>query len=382
MSVLLARAPTVEAGVGEVDFDVHGLAGVRLRNASPRDVGVVGRQLGPLRTRLDREPDIVIRFVDRLEAASPRRYLGLGEAAFTDDAFVVLRSKHKAPAKVRVDLSRVGEQIEIVCERGLPAVPLLIPILNLTLLAKGVIPLHASAFVHEGTGIVVTGWSKSGKTEAMLAFGSRGAEYVGDEWIYLTPDGSRVYGIPQPIRIWDWQLRQLPEYQALIARGDRARLRALELLLPPGRALQRIGHGRHAPARAFRRLEPLVRSQLHVDVEPELLFGPLGELSAAFDRLFFLVSRDTPGMEVAPIDPLEVAERMVFSLQHERLDFMAYYLKSRFAFPDAASPVVERAEELQREALSQALSGKRAYVVHHPYPFSLAALYEAMSRFC
>jgi hypothetical protein len=382
MSVLLARAPTVEAGVGEVDFDVHGLAGVRLRNASPRDVGVVGRQLGPLRTTLDQEPDIVIHFVDRLEAASPGRYLGLGEAAFTDDAFVVLRSKHKAPAKVRVDLSRIGEQIEIVCERGLPAVPLLVPILNLTLLAKGVIPLHASAFVHEGTGIVVTGWSKSGKTEALLAFGSRGAEYVGDEWIYLAPDGSRVYGIPQPIRIWDWHLRQLPQYQALIARGDRARLRALELLLPPGRVLQRIGHGRHAPARAFRRLEPLVRSQLHVDVEPERLFGPLGELSTAFDRLFFLVSRDTPGVDVAPIDPLEVAERMVFSLQHERLDFMAYYLKSRFAFPDAASPVVERAEELQREALLQALSGKRAYVVHHPYPFSFAALYEAMRRFC
>jgi hypothetical protein len=381
MSVPLARAPTVRSA-GEVDFDLHGLAGVRLANASPGDVGVVTRQLGPLRATLDEEPDIVIRFVDRLESASTARYLGLGEAAFTDDSFVVLRSKHKAPAKVRVDLSRIGEQIEIVCERGLPAVPLLIPILNLTLLARGILPLHASAFVHEGTGIVVTGWSKSGKTEALLAFGSRGAEYVGDEWMYLAPDGSRVYGIPQPIRIWDWHLRQLPEYQALIGRGERARLRALELLLVPGRALQRIGRGRHAPARTFNRLAPLVRSQLHVDVEPERLFGPLGELSAAFDRLFFLVSRDAPGVDVEPIDPLEVARRMVFSLQHERLDFMAYYLKARFAFPDAASPVVERAEELQREALSRAFSGKPAYVVHHPYPFSLAALFEAMSRQC
>lgn len=382
MSVLLARTPAVRAGVGEVDFDLHGLAGIRLRNASPGDVGVVARQLGPLRATLDDEPDILIRFVDRLEAASPTRYVGLGEAAFTDDAFVLLRSKHKAPAKVRVDFSQIGEQIEIVCERGLPGVPLLIPILNLTLLAKGILPLHASAFVHEGTGVVATGWSKSGKTEALLAFGARGAEYIGDEWIYLAPDGSRVYGIPQPIRVWDWHLRQLPEYQALISRGERTRLRALGLLLPPGRALQRVGGGRHTPARTFRRLEPLVRSQLHVDVEPERLFGPLGDLSAPFDRLFFLVSRDGPGVEVAPIDPLEVARRMVFSLQHERLDFIAYYLKARFAFPDAASPVVEHAEELQREALSQAFAGKPAYVVHHPYPFSLAALYEAMSRVC
>jgi hypothetical protein len=380
--ITLPSTPTVNTGVGEVDFDLHGLAGVRLVNASRRDVDVVRRQLGPLRATLDQEPDIVIRFVDRLESASPTRYIGLGEAGFTDDAFVVLRSKHKAPARVRVDLGQIGEQIEIVCERGLPAVPLLIPILNLTLLARGILPLHASAFVHEGTGVVVTGWSKSGKTEALLAFGSRGAEYVGDEWMYLPSDGSRVHGIPQPIRIWDWHLRQLPEYQALIGRGARARLRAIELLLAPGGALQRIAGGRQAPATTFNRLAPLVRSQLHVDVEPERLFGPLGELSAPFDRLFFLVSRDAPNVEVEPIDPLEVARRMVFSLQHERLDFMAYYLKWRFAFPDAASPLVDRAEELQREALSQAFSGKRAYVVHHPYPFSLTALFEAMSRHC
>src|SRR6266545_3639725 len=355
MGIVSLGSPAVSPGLEEVDFDIHGLAGIRLIGASPADAAAVRRQLGPLEGVLDLEPDIVIRFVDRLKTSSRVRFLGLHEAGFTDDAFLILRSKHKSAAKVEVDFTEIGAQTRIVCERGLPAVPLLIPILNLTLLARGVLPLHASAFVHEGTGIVATGWSKGGKTEALLAFTARGAEYVGDEWVYVSRDGARIFGIPEPIRIWHWQLGQLPEYAALIGKREHARLRAIALLL---------------------------RRQLHVDVEPQRLFGSLGQQTARFDRLFLLVSHDASELTVEPIDPLEVARRMVFSLHHERLDFMSYYLKSRFAFPDAVSPVVEAAEELQGKVLARAFAGKRAYVVHHPYPFSLDALFKAMSRHC
>jgi len=373
MGIVSLRSPAVSPGLDEVDFDIHGLAGIRLIGASPVEAAAVRRQLGPLEGVLDLEPDIVIRFVDRLKTSSRVRFLGLHEAGFTDDGFLILRSRHKSSAKVEVDFTEIGAQTRIVCERGLRAVPLLIPILNLTLLARGVLPLHASAFVHEGTGIVATGWSKGGKTEALLAFTARGAEYVGDEWVYVSRDGARIFGIPEPIRIWHWQLGQLPEYAALIGKKEHARLGAIELLLRRDEALRRAGGGR---------LTGLLRRQLHVDVEPLRLFGSLGDQTARFDRLFLLVSHDASELTVEPIDPLEVARRMVFSLQHERLDFMSYYLKSRFAFPDAVSSVVEAAEELQGKMLAQAFAGKPAYVVHHPYPFSLAALFEAMSRHC
>lgn len=384
------RPPTAMAGLAPVtgsptraavDFDLHGLAGVRLLGASPTDVAAVGRQLGLVQASLDREPDIVIRFVDRLRTESRIRYVGLGEAAFTDDAFLVLRSKHKAPARVEIAFRHIGESVEIVCERGLPAVPLLIPILNLTVLARGVLPLHASAFVHRGTGVVATGWSKGGKTEALLAFAARGAEYVGDEWVYVTADGSRVHGIPEPIRIWGWHLRQLPQYEALVSRADRTRLRAIELFLGSERALRRVRAGR-GPAGALTRLTPLLSRQLFVDIEPERLFGRVGTQAAAFDRLFFLVSSDAPDIAVEPVDPLDVAERMVFSLQHERLDFAATYLKYRFAFPAASNPFVEQLEEIQRKALARAFADKPAFVVHHPYPCSLGSLFDAMSPYC
>jgi hypothetical protein len=367
----------------EIDYDLHGLAGIRLVDAAPGDAAAVARQLGPIRAPLDREPDIVIRFVDRLPTSSRLRYLGPGEAGFTDDAFIVLRSKHKTPAKVSVAFAELGGRCEIVCERGLAAVPLLIPIVNLTVLRRGAAPLHASAFVHEGTGVVATGWSKGGKTEALLAFMSHGAEYVGDEWVYASADGERVYGIPEPIRVWDWHLRELPEYRALLGSGDRARLAALRSVVALESSLAATGASGLAPVRALTRLSPLLRRQLFVDVPPESLFaGGLGALSARFDRLFFLASHERPDIAVEEIDPLEVARRMVFSHQHERLDFLSSYLQFRFAFPNRINPIIEEAEHLERESLERVLAGKTCYAVHHPYPVSIPALFDAMRPLC
>jgi hypothetical protein len=368
-----------KTGHGAVDFDLHGLAGVRLVGASPRDIAAVERQLGPLQTELAREPDIVVRFVDRLELSEPMRLLGVGDAGYTDEGFVVLRSRHKSKARVLMPLADVGAQPQIVCERGLAAVPLLIPVLNLTVLANGALPLHAAAFEFEGAGVVATGWSKGGKTESLLAFAARGARYVADEWAYLSADGRRVYGIPEPVRLWDWHLRQAAQYRRRLARGERARLAALRAAAATEGAARALRRGRRGGA--VDRVYSLVRNQLHVDAEPERLFGER-QPSTSFDRLFFLVTHDSPETIVEPIEPENVARRMLFSLQFERLDFIGAYLKLRFAFPEALSPLIENAQEIERERLLEILAGKPAYIVRHPYPTSLAGLHEAMRPYC
>ncbi len=367
---------------GPVDFDVHKLVGIRLLDAAPADAAAVRQQLGPLERPLGAEPDITIRFVDRLELDGPLTYLGAGEAAFTRDAFLVLRTRHKVPTRVLVPMDRIGERLEIVCERGLPAVPLLVPILNLTLLARGWLPLHAGAFRYRGSSIVVTGWSKGGKTETLLAFLQHGAEYVGDEWVYVDAEGTRAAGIPEPIRVWDWHLDQLPELHRLVGGTDRLRLAGIDFL---GRLERRMPRRvRHLPpGRALARLVPVLDRQRYVDMPAETVARrPVGRLSAGFDRLLFLVSWSSPDIGVEPIEPDEVARRMAASLQHERLDFMSAYWKFRFAFPGRASDVVERAGEIERERLLRALAGKPAYRVGHPYPVALEALYDAISPLC
>jgi hypothetical protein len=352
-----------------VDYDLHGLAGVRLIDAGPREAAAVDRQLGPIRAPLRREPDIVVRFVDRLDVRGRVRLLGVDDAGYTDDAFLILRSRHKARVRVQLPLDAVGGRCEIVCERGLPAVPLLIATLNLTVLANGALPLHAAAFEHEGRGVVVTGWSKGGKTEAVLAFVSRGARFVGDEWVYVAPDGRTVHGIPEPMRVWDWYLRQLPDLHDQVGRGDRARLAALRTAVAAARGM------RTPPAR---RIAAFLSRQQHVDVAPEQLFGEVA-LTTSFDRLILVGSWEDGDTAARPIDPGEVAARMAFSLEHEREPLTAAYEQFRFAFPDRSNPIIDGASQRERELLDRLLDGKVSYAVEHPYPADLEALYEVMA---
>ena len=371
------------AGVpqAKIDYDLHGLAGIRVLDATPADAAVVARQLGPVRRPLDREPDIVVRFVDRLPISGPVRLLGLHDAGFTDDAFLVLGAHQRAHPRVQIPLHRIGNQVEILCERGLREVPLLIAVVNLTILGKGALPLHASAFAYGGTGVVTTGWSKGGKTESLLAFLAEGADYIGDEWVYLSADGTTVHGIPQPIRLWAWHLEAMD--RAFLTAAERRRLVALSGLAQTPRLLGERGRSSPVANRVLDRVLPVVERKNYVDIEPErLIGGDVGPLSGPFDRLFLVASVDTPDVTVRPLDPDEVARRMVFSLQYEQLDLMAWYLKFRFAFPEAANPLLEQAEELQRQALQRTLEGKTAYVVDHPYPVEIPALFEAMRPFC
>ena len=372
----MQRAVGAQSSV-PVEYDLHGIVGIRLLGANAGDVAAVTAQLGPIQSALDREPDIVIRFVERLPVPNPR-YVGREEAAFTDDDFLVLRSR-KARVRVQIPVEQIGGRCEIVCESGLPAVPLLIAIVNVTALAKGVVPLHAAAFTHRGSGVLVTGWAKAGKTESLLGFMSHGAEYIGDEWVYVSADGGRLSGIPEPVRIWDWHLDDLPGYRALLDRRERAKLRAIRATIRID-GLRRRRSRRRGSRSLVDRVMSLVDQQAWVLVDPLRLFGADScPLQGSFDKLFLIVNHESPEVRVVRTDPLDVARRMVFSLQHERFDLLSHYLMYRFAFPGRSNAVLEEAEASQGAALERAFAGKEAYVVSHPYPAPIPAVYEAMN---
>ena len=364
--------------VAQHDYDLHGIVGIRLLNATSHDIAAVTRQLGPIEASLQRPPDITIRFVDQLPITAPLHYLGVEDAAYTADAFLVLRGKHKTRVMVQIPFDQIGNACEIICERGAPAVPLLIPILNLTALNKGVLPLHAAAFRYNDLGVLVTGWSKGGKTETLLAFAANGAEYIGDEWVYISPDGQRISGIPEPVRVWDWHLDTMPQYWGRLKQSERTRLRTLKWMVNTLEQLDGAGKSL-APVKAMQRMAPLLKQQLHVNLPPHKLFGQkISKGVSSLDKLFFVGSHAAPEVTVQPVDPQVIAQRMVFSLQEERSDFMSYYYKFRFAFPAASNPVIEQAEERQRHLLTQLLAGKAAYELYHPYPVALPLLFDAV----
>jgi hypothetical protein len=374
---------TTEPGDADdpVGFDLHGVVAVRLEGAGPGDVAAVTRQLGPLRATLDREADIVIRFVDRLEPDGPLRFLGHDEAGFTDHAYLVLRGRHKSSIKVAIPMDRIGGRCEIVCERGVTAIPLLIPILNLTALGHGLIPLHAGAFVHEGLGVLTIGWAKGGKSETLLAFTARGADYVGDEWIYLDPERRWMRGLPEPMRVWDWQLRALPGLADRVSGGDRRRLAATRLAATGLRAIGRLPVvGRTKPARLADRLRAPVERQLSVQVPTERLLGRAALPDGArLDRLVMVVSHDEAELIVEPADGLDLARRATESFLFEVLDLLGHYRRFRFAFPDRRNVHLDDLETRHGQAVTAALAGLPAVTLRHPYPLEIPRLYDALA---
>ncbi len=368
----MAEAST-PARFDTVDFDLAGHVGIRLIDADARDRGRVVGQLGPIDVPLDREPDITVRFVDRVEHG-PLTYVAFGESAFDDRSFLLLSGAGRIKAKARIPFQDIGGRCDIVCERALPGVPHLVDIVNLAALAKGILPLHASAFVYDGRGVLVTGWAKGGKTEALLAFMQRGARYVGDEWVYLTPDG-RMFGIPEPIRLWRWQLRQLPALEARAARSDRLRMTMLDALAGGAERLA-PGRGGGFFGAALRRVVPVLRRQVNLRVPPARLFGADRlQGTAPVDTVIFTSSHDSPGVRVEEADAGEVARRMAASLAHERHRLVESYRQFRFAFPDRRSDAVEGAPEREAQLLASALADRRMSWLRHPYPCEIDALF-------
>lgn len=377
-----ADPPAPPATTRGADFDLHGLVGIRLLDASPADVAMVRRQLGPLQRPLDREPDITVRFVDRA-TTEPMRYVGLGTGGFNADGFHVLRGRGGDAPKATIPFDRIGQRPEIRCETRMPAVPHLLAIINLTAAAKGVLALHASAFTMHSTGhspgsstgVLVTGWSKAGKTEALLGCMSQGAEYVGDEWVYL-PGDETMLGLPEPIRLWSWHLHQVPHLLRQRPRGDRMRLSAWHRA---EKAANRAADTALPGAGLLQRGAPVIGRQAYLQVPPDELFGAAAvALRGRLDAVVLLVNHEAPQTVVEPVDGSEVSARMAASLATERASFMDHYHQFRYAFPGSPSPVVEAAEATDRSLLSSVLDGRPAAQVLHPYPCDLAELGRAV----
>ncbi len=365
---------------GRIDYDIHGVVGVRLLDCPPAEAAAISRKFARLQRSLDRNPDIIVRFVKRFEA--PRiTYLGLNQYAYTESDFYLVAEK--TAAKTKISFQQIGSEVcEIVCEGGTEIVPLLTTLINFTAVKKGYVPLHASAFSYRGVGVLVSGWKKGGKTESLLAFAAQGARYIGDEWILLSGDGQKMCGIPGLIPLWDWHFKYLPYLRREVKREDRTMftavrwLDALHRLLPNGKL------GNFLPLRFLRDAMPKLKRKVNVALDPEVIFNPpLGWLFGCPDKIILAMSHVSSDITIEAADPLQVAAHMSSSVEFEQLGFFKHYLAYKFAFPGCQADFMEQIAEKQRSILRRALAGKEAYVLAHPYPVSLTDLAAHMLPF-
>jgi len=375
--------PSTEASEhpGKVDFDIHGVVGIRLIDPSPSDLGAARKLLGyPSRLPLT-APDITVRFVENLPVRGIR-FLGSDQGGFTDDGFFLLQEGTRR-VNARIPFDRIGGPCEIVCKSRLGSVPLLIPIISLTALKKECVPVHASAVVYNGVGILMAGWANCGKTAALLGFAANGAEYVGEDWVLLSGNGQRMQGLVRPLELSRWHVASLPHVRSSVNLMNRCAFHGVGLL----DGLQKMVSGERTQnslvLRSVQRALAAVENRLRQNVVPSAIFGDkIRSAGAQVDKIFLFVSHEDHRIEVEPIAPSEMARRLGFLVQHELTPLLRHYAAYRFAFPTRRNELIESITEYTFGILARALNRKETYIVRLPYPHVFSELYKTIQPFC
>ena len=186
------------------EYRIHDSIGIRLTGLSENVESWLKRFQAPLNSPADLEVRVSETMPD-----DPLRYIELHRYGYSQSGFVMLTRGAK-PKKVLIPLENLGNNCLITCEKGANSVPMLQEIIHLSAIQKGFLPLHASAFNHEGQTILASAWPQGGKTSLLFAFSQHGADYISDDWTYLDAE-HQAYGIPLPVTVRSWQLEQLPD---------------------------------------------------------------------------------------------------------------------------------------------------------------------------
>lgn len=347
------------------------MARMRLIDPVPADVAALEWRLGGVRVPVEGLPDIVIEMVEPSRVSA--HLIGTDGAGYTAGSYIAKGAARGPRSTIEFDAS----PLRLTSSRGAVSIPYLTALLNVAVLAREILPLHAATFEIDGLGIAACGWAGAGKSEALLAFMRNGARGIADEWTYVTPAG-RLHGVGTPVRLESWHVAQLPEHRTPLPARSRVRLAA------GGRAksLRSRIDDRRRPLAPIRRGLALLVPWSHVDRSPVDLFGPAWGGTTHLDLIFLLEPTVGSRIRVMEEDPATVAERMTFAHQHHRRALLAAYQEFRYAFPRRTSAVIEELEDRERKLLRQAFAGRPAYMVQHPPGGSIDEIHRALRPFC
>jgi hypothetical protein len=357
------------------DFEVPGVLRVRAHDASSDDLAAVARDVGSVRAATREPADVTVRFVDELSPASLRILDGGTMGYDAERVYFLEGTGYRAVAGVTLG-ERWGEA-QIVCRHGARRVPFLSAAVDFAALARGWAPVHGSAWVTRGgSGVLVAGWARSGKTGALLEACEAGATPVGDDRVLLSRDGLRMIGLGRPIEVKRWHLAQLAlpalggrPLGRVVAKGTSAL--AARLSSPrgrePGRKSARVGLAYKALGR--------LHTSSHIELDAQLLrSNPSALVEARPDVLIILETHRNSSVLTERADSHAVPSRLAAQMTSELMPALRAHVAFEYARPGRGWKDVGRAPAVARELLSEATRGVPAFLVRHPYPCSLQEL--------
>jgi hypothetical protein len=281
-----------------------------------------------------------------------------------------------------------GGPMRFELEPGFPLGPafrgLVRPALQIALLRRGHVAVHGTSVELDGRGILVAGWSESGKTETALALMERGGSFLTDKWTVVGADRT-LTAFPIGVGVRRWVLPYLPRLSAGLPGRSRAQFALAATVDATSGPLRRRARGRvgslladtveHAVALADR--AALTPSQLRAAYRQEDEPGRRVPLTC----VALLLNVDSDDVCVKQADPAWAAERLARSAAFERRPWFALQERARYAAPgQVPDEHVEAVVARECALLEPALTSTQVLVVKAPFPVDPRRAAEAIAR--
>jgi hypothetical protein len=247
------------------------------------------------------------------------------------------------------------------------------PAMQLALLRSGAVAVHSASVELDGVGIVVAGWSESGKTETALALMEGGASFLSDKWTVLDA-GGELSAFPIGVGIRRWVLPYLPRLRGSLTRAARAQFAAAGAADRASRPLRGRRRGGRLAGLAGEAMDRAVALADRAALTPTELRAAYGQSDDPARRvragcIVLLANGSDDVVSVQEVDPGAAAARLARSGAYERRVWFALQERARYALPAIASgPAMDEVVERERSLLEPLLGATRVLMVRAPFP--------------
>jgi hypothetical protein len=256
------------------------------------------------------------------------------------------------------------------------------PTLQLALLERGGVAVHGTTVDRDGAGIVVAGWSESGKTETALVFLERGASFVSDKWTVLTGD-RELASFPISVGIRKWVLPHLARLRRGLPQAARIQL-AFAAAAATATGPIRRGGGSRLTRLASTSAERAVTLAERAALRPSQLSRIYGterpQLRTPLGAVVLLTTVADSGVSARTVDPTWAARRLARSASYERREFFELHRRARYSFPDISGDLESAVERREEGLLSRLLDGVALFEVKAPFPTDPRRVADAISQ--
>lgn len=374
-------------------FDLHGLASIAIDDDRESVVRFLDSQFDPYQPNMDIDPGTTDLVLCPNNGMVPRTFrdvhgpAGDGRRTGAADGRCYLLRGDSGFELPRV--SALGEQLRLSYDPTFPLwvafADLVRPLLQLATIKRGAVAVHGAAVQLGEGGLVVCGWSETGKTETALALAESGARFISDKWTIIDSNAS-IHAFPVSVGIRDWVVDYLPRLRTHLRVSQRTRLRASRAARRALPALTRAGANPliGAVESQLDRVFTLTSRVSLRQTEVAAVYGSPQDSTATPPLVTLAMLTTVTGDEVT-IRPAEVgwtAERLAQSAAYERRSL--YELDARVRYSGAQpgpSPLLGVAG-LEADLLRNLLAGVRLLEVKAPFPTDPRKVADALARWC